>query len=208
VNKIHILGIGPGSRDYLLPITERIVSRADIIIGGSRALELFKDYNQEKIQITADLAKIKDYIEDNYLTKKIAVLVSGDPGLYSMLSYLKRFFSDDELEVIPGISAIQLACAKAKLIWQDAYITSLHGKRDKEALLELISTKDKVAFFTDNKFPPNEIAEFLVEKGVRNKIGIVAENLSYESERVVETSLEELSKQKFAKLTVMVIYNG
>jgi cobalt-precorrin-7 (C5)-methyltransferase len=208
VNKIHILGIGPGSRDYLLPITERVVSEANVIIGGSRALELFKKYKQEKILITVDLAKIKDYIKENYQTKKIAVLVSGDPGLYSILNYLKRFFSKDKLEVIPGISAMQLAFAKAKLIWQDAYITSLHGNRDKKALLELVSTKDKVAFFTDNKFPPNEIAEFLVENGVKNKIGIVAENLSYESERIVEASLEELSKQKFAKLTVMVIYNG
>ncbi|OCL26128.1 precorrin-6y C5,15-methyltransferase (decarboxylating) subunit CbiE [Orenia metallireducens] len=207
MNKIHILGIGPGSRDYLLPITERIVSEADTIIGGSRALELFKDYTQEKILITADLAKIKDYVKENYLTKKIAVLVSGDPGLYSMLNYLKRFFSKDELEVIPGISAIQLAFAKAKLIWQDAYITSFHGKKDKKALLEMVSTKDKVAFFTDSKFPPNEIAKFLVENGITNKIGVVAENLSYDSERIVEASLEDLSKQKFAKLTVMVICN-
>ena len=106
VNKIHILGIGPGSRDYLLPITERVVSEANVIIGGSRALELFKKYKQEKILITVDLAKIKDYIKENYQTKKIAVLVSGDPGLYSILNYLKRFFSKDKLEVIPGISAM------------------------------------------------------------------------------------------------------
>ncbi len=208
MNKIYVAGIGPGTEDYLLPVTKRIVKQADILIGGQRALELFSGLDKEKFQITADLEQIKKYISQYYQEQKIVVLVSGDPGLYSMLSYLKRYFAEDKLEVIPGVSALQLGFAKGKMIWQDAKITSLHGSNDRQKLVELVAAEEKVGFFTDRQFPPQEIAKYLLEQGIMGKKGLVAEDLSYPSERVVRGSLQQLSQEEFADLNVMVIYDG
>lgn len=208
MNKIYVAGIGPGTEDYLLPVTKRIVKQADILIGGQRALELFSGLDKEKFQITADLEQIKKYISQHYQEQKIVVLVSGDPGLYSMLSYLKRYFAEDKLEVIPGVSALQLGFAKGKMIWQDAKITSLHGSNDRQKLVELVAAEEKVGFFTDRQFPPQEIAKYLLEQGIMGKKGLVAEDLSYPSERVVRGSLQQLSQEEFADLNVMVIYDG
>ncbi|MBM7557125.1 precorrin-6y C5,15-methyltransferase (decarboxylating) subunit CbiE [Halanaerobacter jeridensis] len=206
MNKIQIAGIGPGTQDYLLPITKRIVEESDILIGGGRALELFSELDKETMKITSDLTAVKDYIKNNYQSQQIVVLVSGDPGLYSILKYLKRYFTEEELEVIPGISAMQLGFAKAKMVWQDAKITSLHGSGNKEQLLNLVQAESKVAFFTDNQLPPQEIADYLLEQGL-DKQGMVAENLSYPSERVVQGSLEKISSKQFGGLSVMVIYD-
>ncbi|MGM0472251.1 MAG: precorrin-6y C5,15-methyltransferase (decarboxylating) subunit CbiE [Bacillota bacterium] len=207
MNQIKIVGIGPGSEEYLLPIAKEVIAEAEVLIGGERALDLFSGLDKEYLKITANLKRIKDYIKENFRERKIVVLVSGDPGLYSMLSYLKRYFAADKLEVIPGVSALQLACARGKMTWQDAEIISLHGSDRRQELLELVEQKSKVAFFTDQEFLPHEVADYLLASGVSAKEGLVAENLGYDSERVVSGTLTELSQQEFGSLSVMVIYD-
>ncbi len=207
MDKIYVLGIGPGNKDYLLPVTEKYVEESDVLIGGERALDLFERYQKEEIVIKADLARVKDYIKKNYQQKQIAVLVSGDPGLYSILNYLKRYFSEEKLEVIPGISAMQLGFAKAKMNWQDAKLTSLHGNENLEKLIELLSKHKKLGFFTDDKLPPHKIAQYLVEQGLASKQAVVAEKLSYSDEKILKGSLKQLSEKEFGGLAVMVIYD-
>ena len=207
MNKINILGIGPGSRDYILNITEKKIKEADVLIGGQRALDLFADFNKKTLKITANLSKIRDYIKDNYRKEKIAVLVSGDPGLYSFLAYLKKYFPREDLEVIPGISAMQLAFARATMVWQDAKILSLHGKDNTEYLLKMLKKYEKVGFFTDYKFPPVEIAQYLLKNNIKGRRAIIFEDLSYPDEKIIDKSLEELSEVETGNLTVMVIYN-
>jgi cobalt-precorrin-7 (C5)-methyltransferase len=205
LNKVYVLGIGPGNGDYLLKKSEKIIYQMDVLIGGQRALDLFPDLEVKKVKIKTPLADIKNYILKNYQNQKIAVLVSGDPGLYSLLNYLRRELDARILEVIPGISALQLAAAKIKINWNDLQITSLHGKDNKAQLLKLLQENNKVGFFTDNKFPPNKIAEYLLENGIKDQEIFVFENLSYQSEKITAGRAEKIAQNKFSKLTVMII---
>lgn len=205
MNKIYILGIGPGQRDYLLKITEDIINKSDVLIGGSRALQMFAGLDKEMVKVTAKLERVKDYILANYQKKLISVLVSGDPGLYSLLNYLKRYIDKELLEVIPGISSLQLAAARVKLSWNDMKIISMHGKNDRDKLIREVKENDKVGLFTDNKFPPEQIVSFLLDKGIRDRKAIVFERLSYPEEKIFKGSLEEIKEHNFSKLTVMVI---
>ena len=208
MNKVYVLGIGPGNKDYLLKKTEKIIGKMDVLIGGSRALETFAEQKAKKIKITLPLVKIKNYILANYEKKKIAVLVSGDPGLYSLLNYLKREINIDILEVIPGISSLQLAASRIQISWNDMRITSLHGKDNKDELLVLLKKEAKVGFFTDSKFPPAKIAEYLIENKIKDKTICVFENLSYADENITVGSAEEIKKLSFSKLTVMIILDN
>lgn len=208
MNKVYVLGIGPGNKDYLLKKTEKIIEKMDVLIGGSRALETFAEQKAKKIKITLPLVKIKNYILTNYEKKKIAVLVSGDPGLYSLLNYLKREINLDILEVIPGISSLQLAASRIQISWNDMRITSLHGKDNKEELFVLLKKEAKVGFFTDSKFPPAKIAEYLIENKIKDKTICVFENLSYADENITVGSAEEIKKLSFSKLTVMIILDN
>jgi len=209
LNKIYVLGIGPGNRDYLTKKAEKIAENAEVLIGGKRALELFNNPEQQKIKITAELKKIKNYILENYQSKNIAVLVSGDPGLYSLLNYLKRELGEEILEVIAGISSLQIAAAKIKLNWNDMQISSLHGNQENKAeVLKLIKNNSKVGLFTDKRFPPSEIANYLLNNGVVNKAIYVFENLSYPDEKITAGSLKEISQKSFSKLTVMIILDN
>ena len=205
MSKINILGIGPGSKDYLLKITEKEIIKSDVLIGGERALSLFSDLNKKKIKITSDLKSIKNYILQNYKKEKISVLVSGDPGLFSMMNYLKRNISKDLLKIIPGISSLQLAAARVKINWNDMNIISLHGKNIEDDFINEVKSKSKIGLFTDNNFSPDKIASFLLNKGVKNKKVVVFEKLSYPDEKIVKGSLEKIKTDDFANLTVMVI---
>ncbi len=206
-NSFTVAGIGPGNRDYLLPITARAARESEILIGGERALKLFSHLETEKYEITADLEKVRTIIENNYTDRKVVVLVSGDPGLYSLAGYLRRFFGRDEMVIIPGVSAMQLAFARAKLLWQDARFLSLHGRENLSRLHKLVLSEPKVGVFTDKNYTPARIAEYLLQQGCPDKEVFIAENLTYEQETNINCKLSQLAGQNFSALNVMVIYD-
>ena len=204
MNKIYIIGIGPGTEDYLLPIAKREIERADCLIGAKRLLSIFRELNKEKIYLEGHFNDVIPYIKVNRDKKKIAVLVSGDPGLYSFLGQLSKVLSKEEYVVIPGISAVQIAFAKIGESWQDAEIISLHG-REFGNLAKEVKNYAKIFLFTDSSFPPEKIAAYLLDKGIENRRAIVFENLTYPNERIVDTNLKNLSKMKGFGLCVMII---
>lgn len=205
MNKVYVIGVGPGNRDYLSKKAEAIIKEMDVLIAGRRNLESFAELELKKIEVTLPLSEIKDYILRNYRKEKIAVLVSGDPGLYSLLNYLKREIGQDILEVIPGISALQLAAARIKINWNDLQILSLHGKDNQQELVNLLEQQPKAALFTDNKFPPNKIAKYLRENNIEDKIIFVFENLSYPDEKITAGKVEDIAQLSFADLNLMIV---
>ena len=205
--QIVVVGIGPGEKEYLLPIAQEKVNQAEVLVGGKRALDLLAQPGQETREIKGSLQEIIDFIRARTNSKKVAVLLSGDPGLYGMLNFLLKNFSPEELEVIPGISAMQMCFARLRLPWQDIKIVSLHG-RSREQLLTWVRQYPQVAFFTDEKFQPQEIATFLQENGVKNKRVIVGENLSYPNERVVDTDLEGIKEHSDFTNCVMLLLSS
>ncbi|MFC1855522.1 precorrin-6y C5,15-methyltransferase (decarboxylating) subunit CbiE [Thermodesulfobacteriota bacterium] len=208
MNKVHIVGTGPGSHEYLLPIAKRLIEEADCLIGAERLLKIFDRLDTEKVELKGNLKDVIPYIKENRQTKKIVVLVSGDPGIYSLSSIVRKSLKRGEYEVIPGISSMQLAFSKIGESWQDAIIISLHGRRH-DNFAEMVKGSKKVFLLTDPAFPANEIAKHLLESGVTNKSLFVLENLSYKEERVIETDLEALSKMSdFSSLCVMIILDN
>lgn len=202
--KVFVIGTGPGSKDYLLPAALKRIKKSDCIIGARRLLDLFKNLQKEEIPIENRFHKIIPYIKNHKDKKKIAVLVSGDTGLYSLLERISKELGRDEYEVIPGVSALQVAFARIGESWQGAKIISLHG-RSVDELIESAKENSKLFIFTDPEFPPNEIALYLLKKGIENRRAIVLENISYPREKIVDTDLKHLSKMKGFGLCVMII---
>ena len=136
--------------------------------------------------------------------KKIAVLVSGDPGLYSFLGTISQVLRKEEYVVIPGVSMVQIAFARIGERWEDAVLLSLHGRK-MDDLAARVERSIKTFFFTDPGFPPEKIAAYLLEKGVENRRAIVMENLTYPDEKIVDTDLRSLRGMEGFGLCVMII---
>ncbi|MFQ5975355.1 MAG: precorrin-6y C5,15-methyltransferase (decarboxylating) subunit CbiE [Candidatus Hydrothermarchaeales archaeon] len=204
MGRIAVIGVGPGSSEYLTPIAKKAVEKAEVVIGGKRQLLLFPDKKQTKV-IGKDLDEVLKFIKKNR-DKKIAVLTSGDPGFFSILGLILENFPKEEIEVIPGISSMQLGFAKAKMAWHDAEFISLHGRGTGE-LLNKAKNHRKLAILTDEHMPPNSIAALLLDKGINDRAVAVCEGLSQPTERVVKSSLKDISKESFSENCVMVIFD-
>lgn len=190
---ITVAGVGPGSEEYLTQACIKAAEHADILVGGRRQLELFNNLTAEKYVITADVDELVKYLAGNVRAgKKIVVLASGDPGFYGILSTLNRHLPGFNIDVLPGVSSIQLACAKLGLAWHDAFLTSCHG-RDYAHLAEAVKKYHKVITLTDPRHNPAELARALVKEGVTARKVFVACNLSYPDEQINATTLEQLA---------------
>ncbi|MBP2654503.1 MAG: cbiE [Firmicutes bacterium] len=205
VYKITVVGIGPGSPDYLTPVAKRAIDGARVLVGSARALPVFKPAECETKIIDKDLAGVITFISSKLAESDVVVMVSGDPGFYSLLAALKEQFPSDIIKVIPGISSMQLAFARLGFNWQDAEIFSLHGRDPGETDLAYRPQR-KIAFLTDGQYYPGRIAQRLQANGWPKTTDIwLCSDLSYENEQILQLNLSEAAGLSGFEYCVMVV---
>lgn len=205
MSKLYIIGIGPGSEEYLTLKAKNTVESSDIVIGSKRTLDLFK--TDKKIELNAK--NIQNMMEEAVQLvkggKSVALLSTGDPGFSGILKPILKLNEDIDIEVIPGISSVQLCAAKLKIPWDEANLITLHGKGISEHILEVIDN-GKPNIILPN-FKPAELADFLIKNGVNEERKVaICERLSYDDEKVLETSLKDILEMEFSYMCVVVIY--
>ncbi|MGD8401392.1 MAG: precorrin-6y C5,15-methyltransferase (decarboxylating) subunit CbiE [Bacillota bacterium] len=201
---VYIVGVGPGHPDYLTSAAREVIAGCQVLIGGARNLSLFPDWSGEKIQIANNLELICSYLAAQHLQKRIAVLVSGDPGLFSMLQTVQTRAPDVRFTVIPGISSLQYMAAKLGMSWHDWRIISLHGKEAGNILPELLRHR-RICIFTGGKHTPATICQNLLKQGFTRARVWVGENLSYPRERLAQGDINAISGQDFEGLSLMLL---
>ncbi|SHI73861.1 precorrin-6y C5,15-methyltransferase (decarboxylating) subunit CbiE [Desulfofundulus thermosubterraneus] len=194
--RIKVIGVGPGNLDYLTPAAQRALASVRVLVGGQRHLSYLAREEQKTFVIKNNLAAMVDFIR-LHREEGIAVLASGDPGLYGILNYLRLYFTPEELEVIPGISSVQLAFARLAMPWHDALILSAHG-RPVEDLVNLVRNQGKVALLTGPGAAPNHIASLLLKAKIADRKVFCCCNLGYPEEKILETTPGELARRDFS----------
>ena len=203
--KIIVAGIGPGDKNFITPAALEKIQAAKFLVGGRRALENFSNKNQITFPITADLKSVEKFISEKTLLDDVVVMVSGDPGYYSLLPFLKKNFPQIFIEVIPSISAMQLAFAKLSLSWENATLLSFHGRRPSDKDLNFESGKI-LGLLTDAEFNSITIPKILLELGWdKNSNLAICSKLSYADEKIILTTLEKaISAEKFCHCILIV----
>lgn len=187
---ISVIGIGPGPADYLPPAAARALAEARAVVGGVRHLNTFARPGQETFVLKNNLPAAVEFIRSRQDTG-VAVLASGDPGLYGVLSYLRRHFPPAALKVFPGISSVQMAFARLAMPWQDALILSAHG-RELAGLIELIAGHHKVALLTDQHSTPHRVAQQMAAANLGSRRLYCCSNLGYPDETITTGTANEL----------------
>lgn len=203
--KIIVAGIGPGAREYVVPKALKAIENAKVLVGGSRALADFAREGQKTFAIKADIKAVMNFIGEELKQNDVVVMVSGDPGYYSLLSSLRKNFSPEQIKVIPGLSSMQVAFAKIALPWQEASLLSFHGRVPKDE--DLVYVKGRIiGMLTDNKFNSGRIAEYLIERGWdKNARAYICSRLSYPDEKIACLSLEEAQTKEIVSHCVMIV---
>ena len=213
--KITIVGAGPGSQDYVTPIAKKAVRNAELVVGAERALDLFSgDFKGEVLKLTAKnmnktLNKAVDLAQKG---KSVVVLSTGDPGFSGLLRTVSRVAKGKsvEVEVVPGISSVQVCAARLSMPWDELTLFSFHdgvGAEKKAKLVNVVRDGRDALLLPDPKnFSPAQSAKFLVESGIDAEIPVfVCENLTLSDERIVSSTLGEVARSSFSPLCVMVI---
>lgn len=194
MGKVYIIGTGPGSNDYLLPLVKRLIEGADVVIGSKRLLNLVHE-DKRAIQLENNYSRALEYIKKNANKRNIAVLVSGCPGMFSISRKITAVLDESQYQVIPGISSLQLACARIGQTWDNLFVVSVHGK-NLRGLDEKVKIHKKIMIFCDDKNTPSYVARYLTRK-ISAKIKIIAfGNLSLPGEEIIRTNIASLAGTK------------
>lgn len=201
--KVHIVGIGDDGLEGLTATAQQLIKDADLLIGSDRSLRAVSATKAQRVEIRGDLDAIVQKIADAP-DKKIVMLAQGDPLFYGTARFLTDRLGKDRFEVVPHVSSMQLAFARVKETWDEAYLTNL-ASQTLEHVVEKVRTAEKVGLFTTEEHPPNEVAKALLDRNLDYFSAYVCENLGSPDERVTQGELTEIASQSFGPLNVMVL---
>lgn len=209
--RITIAGIGPGGvSEWTGGVRDAFLS-ADVVIGAGRMLEDLQSQSEG-----SNKKYVKEYRPDHiarYISENSAlhpernyfVAVSGDSGFFSGAAGIRSALENrgSAVKVLPGISSLSYLCAKAGVSWQDAVCISAHG-REVNIASEVRRSRKTFVLTGGNA---GALLKRLTDFGLGGVRVIAGEDLSYESENIVEGSACELAESEFAALTSLLILN-
>ena len=209
--KIYIIGIGPGSSEYLTKKAVDTVKASDYTVGSTRAIELFDEVNNKiAFNVKELVEKLEEGVDLAISGNTVSILSTGDPGFSGVLNTVLRIsnekgFDTQNIEVIPGISSLQLAAARTQIQWDNANVMTFHGRENIEDILPVINNGKVTIALPSRKV--KDMAQFLLDNGVDDdRKVVVCERLSYPDERIVESTLKEIAESEFTYMCIMVIY--
>jgi len=204
LSRIHIVGVGGDGLAGLTARGREIVTSADMIFGSDPALRLLPEVNAERVRIGADLQEVLEKLRANFGTKRMVVVAGGDPLFYGVARYLCDRLGKDRFEVLPHVSSMQLAFARIKETWEEAYLTDL-STRSLDDILDRVRTSETVGLFTSENHHPARIARELLVRGLDYFRAYVCENLGGPDERITQGELADIQNMTFDSLNVMIL---
>ena len=120
--KLYVVGIGPGGDDHITPAARAAIEAADSVVGYRTYLDFIAHLLAGKEVVssgmTRETARCGQALELAAAGKTVALVSSGDAGVYGMAGLVLELAEADEertapeIEIIPGISAVQAAAAR------------------------------------------------------------------------------------------------
>ncbi|PHS02502.1 MAG: cobalamin biosynthesis bifunctional protein CbiET [Blastopirellula sp.] len=202
-NKIHIIGIGDDGLDGLTSQATALIGNAELIIGNPKVIDHVASVAVEKMPVKSDLQAVVQKIED-CADKKIVVLTTGDPLFFGVARFLCDTIGKDRFIVVPHVSSMQLAFARVKESWDEAYLTNL-ATQSLDRVVQNARLAEKIGLFTTDEQTPAAVAKFFLEHKLDYFQAYVCENLGSPHERVTHAGLSEIAEQTFGSLNIMIL---
>ncbi|MDC1023778.1 precorrin-6y C5,15-methyltransferase (decarboxylating) subunit CbiE [Nitrosopumilus sp.] len=220
MGKVFAVGVGPGSPKYVTEIVKEILQNCDIVIGYKYTLKTIEKLieGKEIYEITMnDQEKSYQKILPELGDRTLVIPFTGDVNFSEseVVDRLIEIFG--EVEIIPGISSIQVAASRTKVPLDKSKVITMHVTtpiEDKKLELQkaLIDGFSVVLVprpwpkQPDKHFMPSEIAIYLRENGfdtAKMKVHVF-ESITNENETNFEGNVKDLEGKEFSDLSVMV----
>ncbi|WP_166245612.1 precorrin-3B C(17)-methyltransferase [Paenibacillus turpanensis] len=228
--KLLIIGFGPGSAEHITERARTALQESDVVIGYNTYVDLIRDLmtGQQIVRtgMTEEVSRAQEAVRQAEMGKKVAVISSGDAGVYGMAGLVYEVLIEKgwkeaqgvEVEVIPGISAIN-SCASllGAPVMHDACTISLS---DHLTPWETIAKRIEAAAYADfviALYNPRsgrrtrQIVEtqaiLLKHRSPDTPVGLV-KSAYRDREHVVVTTLSKMLENDIGMLTTVIIGNS
>ena len=223
--KLYVIGIGPGGRADRTHRAEEAIGRSEVVGGYTGYLELIADLTTSKELIasgmTHEVERCRAALERAVEGKTVALVSSGDPGIYGMAGLVLEMAWAEKLqvqiEIIPGVTSAGAAAAAlgAPLMLDYATISLsdiLVPWETIRARLEAVAAADLVVALYNPKSrkrtSPLEKASAIFRKYRPDgtPVGIASE-VGRDGQRVILTDLAHFLEADIGMKSVVIIGN-
>ena len=111
-NLVYVVGLGPGDPQFLTAQAKTALENADVLCGYTVYIDLIRSFYPEKevhaTGMTKEIDRCRWALETAQSGKTVALVCSGDAGVYGMASLILELapnYPSVEIEVIPGLTA-------------------------------------------------------------------------------------------------------
>lgn len=197
-----IIGAGSGQPGDLTRQARDAMANAGLLLSTGRLAENLSGLGKIETCQTSKLVETALAAT----SERVGILVSGDAGFFSAAKTLyQKLTAHGEVEVICGLSSMQMLCARLGAAYDDAVWLSLHGR--KGSLLGAVSYNRKVFALTGGDQNAQKLCRSLVDAGLGHVRVARGENLGAADEQVVTGSAAELADRPCGSLAVLLIEN-
>ena len=221
MGKVFAVGVGPGSRSYVTETVRKTVEKADVVVGYKYTLEAISDLIKGKkthVITMADQEQTYQNVKKELGDGNLVVPFTGDVNFSEseVVDRLVEIFGD--VELVPGISSIQVAASKARVPLDKSKVITMHVttpiEEKKLELQKAVIDGQNVILIPrpwpkDPKkhFMPSEVAFYLKENGFdTSSIPVhVFESLTNGKEKTFSGHVSDLEGKEFSDLSVIVI---
>ncbi|GAA3506690.1 precorrin-6y C5,15-methyltransferase (decarboxylating) subunit CbiE [Streptomyces prasinosporus] len=132
------------------------------------------------------------------------VLADGDPGFFGVVRTLRAPEFGLEVEVVPAVSSVAAAFARAGMPWDDAHVVVAHPRTLRRAV-NVCRAHAKVAVLTSPGAGPAELG--LLMEGVHRTF-VICEELGTERERVTVVTSDKAPDHTWRDPNVVIVIGG
>ena len=202
VREIDVVGIGMGAPDCLTGEADAALARCDCVIGARRMVEALTRYGKPAYVAVAP-EEVVDLLRAHPEHRRVAVAMSGDTGFFSGAKRLLPRLAAHHVRVIPGLSTLQVLCARLRTSWDDVRAVSLHGREG--SVVPAVRRYGKVFALTDGADALRRVCADLCDAGMGDARLSVGQRLSYPDEVIATGTAAELRDADCAPLSAILI---
>ena len=224
MGKVYVVGIGPGAKDQMTVRAAKVLSECQVIVGYTVYIDLIKEEYPDKICLSTpmrqEVQRCRMALEEAGKEQNVAVVCSGDAGIYGMAGLVYELaadYSGVEIEVVPGITAASGGAAiLGAPLMHDFAVISLSDLMTPWEKIEKRLRMAAMADFVICIYNPSsrKIADYLkkaclclMEYKKEDTVCGIVKNIGREGECMKILSLKELSETDVDMFTTVFVGN-
>lgn len=114
MGKLYVVGIGPGGLDYMTLKAVKAIEESEVIVGYTKYIEFINPLIKDKAVVSTgmrgEVERCKQALE-LAKDKVVSIVSTGDAGIYGMAGLILEMREDEDVEVIPGVTASSAAAS-------------------------------------------------------------------------------------------------